>query len=130
MQMSNQNARLSGVSNQVSFQHGTASALPFDDNSFDLVVSNLTFHEVRDESDKRQCIREALRVLKPSGKFVLQDLFLLKSYFGTSEELVKLVHNWGVSEVEFIRTCDQPFIPKWIKLPFMVGTLAILRGRK
>jgi hypothetical protein len=40
------------------------------------------------------------------------------------------LRGWGVSQVEFIRTCDAAFIPGFVKLPFMVGTLAILRGIK
>jgi SAM-dependent methyltransferase len=125
-----ENARLSGVENRVSFRKGSASSLPFEDASFDLIVSNLLFHEVMDVEDKRIPIREALRVLKPGGVFVLQDLFLLRRYFGTPEEMVKTMKEWGASKVEFIRTCDEAFIPGFVKLPFMVGTLAILRGIK
>ncbi|HVP22197.1 MAG TPA: class I SAM-dependent methyltransferase [Anaerolineaceae bacterium] len=130
MQICEENARRAGVAGRVSFKHGSASALPFDNGRFDLVVSNLTFHEVADEPDKRKCIQEALRVLKPGGTFVLQDLFLLRSVYGAPEELVGAIRGWGVREVELIRTCDEPFIPAWVKLPFMVGTLAILRGKK
>lgn len=130
MQVCEENARLAGVAERVSFRQGSASALPFEDASFDLVVSNLTFHEVQDAKDKRDCIKEALRVLKPGGVFVLQDLLLLRSYYGTPEELVETVQEWGGCDVEFIRTCDAPFIPAVVKLPFMIGTLALLRGRK
>lgn len=130
MQVCQKNARLAGVADRVSFKHGSASVLPFEDASFDLVVSNLTFHEVADVADKRQCIQEALRVLKPGGTFVLQDLFLLRSIYGTPEELVNIIRGWGARDVAFIRTCDEAFIPAFVKLPFMVGTLAILRGKK
>jgi SAM-dependent methyltransferase len=123
-----QNAGMAGVAERVSFQHASASALPFEDASFDLVVSNLVFHEVQDARDKRQVVREALRVLKPGGVFVLQDLFLLQTYYGKPDELVDTVRGWGVHKVEFVRTCDEIFIPKFLKLPFMVGTIAILKG--
>jgi len=56
----------------------------------------------------------ALRVLKPGGTFVLQDLFLLRSIYGTPEELVNTVRGWDVSEVSFIRTCDEAFIPAFV----------------
>jgi SAM-dependent methyltransferase len=124
------NAKIAGVEKQVSFRQGSASALPFEEASFDLIVSNLVFHEVQDVKDKRISIREALRVLKPGGVFVLQDLFLLTPYYGTPDELMNIVREWGVSKVEFIRTCEEPFIPGLVKLPFMVGALAILRGIK
>ena len=124
------NMELAGISDRVSFESGSAMNLPFADGQFDLVVSNLTFHEVMDAKDKTLCLKEALRVLKPGGKFVFQDLFLLTPYFGTADELIEKMEAWGASEVTFKPTHDEPFIPRWVKLPFMVGTLAILRGIK
>jgi ubiquinone/menaquinone biosynthesis C-methylase UbiE len=129
-QLCEKNAFLAGVGERVLFQHASASKLPFEDGSFDLVVSNLVFHEVQDVKDKRIAVKEALRVLKPGGVFVLQDLFLISQYYGTPEELVKTVQDWGIRKVEFIRTCEEPFIPGLVKLPFMVGTIAIIRGVK
>lgn len=130
MQVCRRNAALSGVAERVSFKQVEVSSLPFEDDSFDLVVSNLVFHEVKEATDKRQPIREALRVLKPGGLLVLQDLFLLQPYFGTPDELVETLRGWGADQVKFKRTCDEPFIPGWLKLPFMLGTLAIVRGVK
>ena len=124
------NARALGVAERVTFRQASAALLPFEDASFALVVSNLCFHEVHDVADKRAPLREALRVLKPGGVFMLQDLFLLQSYFGTPEELQEVLRGWGAQEVEFIRTNQADFIPTWVKLPFMLGTLAILRGVK
>jgi SAM-dependent methyltransferase len=129
-QLCDKNASLGGVGDRATFQHASASKLPFADGSFDLVVSNLVFHEVQDVKDKRVAVKEALRVLKLGGVFVLQDLFLISQYYGTPEEFIKTVQGWGVQKVEFIRTCDEPFIPGLVKLPFMVGTIAILRGVK
>lgn len=124
------NARLLGMDDRSGFRQASATALSFDDASFDLVVSNLCFHEVREAADKRAPLREVLRVLKPDGAFVLQDLFLLQSYFGTPEELQEVLRGWGAQEVEFIRTNQADFIPTWVKLPFMLGTLAIVKGVK
>ena len=66
----------------------------------------------------------------PAGCSLLQDIFLLEPYFGAPQELQDTLRGWGARRVEFIRTCDREFIPDWVKLPFMVGTLAILRGEK
>jgi len=124
------NAHREGVASRVGFQKASASALPFEEGRFDLVVSNLTFHEVEDTPDKRDVVHEALRVVKPGGQFVFQDLFLWKRIYGTPEELLAAVRGWGIERVEFIPTCNTPFIPWALKLPFMVGTIAILRGVK
>jgi SAM-dependent methyltransferase len=129
-QVCEQNARLAGVAERTVFQKASASALPFEDGSFELVVSNLTFHEVSDTADKRLVLREALRMVKPGGKFAFQDLFLVKAIYGEPEELVSLAKSWGVRKVEFVRTCDEPFIPALLKLPFMVGRIGILYGEK
>jgi len=124
------NAKLEGVQERVSFQQASASKIPFPDESFDVVISNLVFHEVMDAPDKRELIREALRVLKKGGKFVLQDLFLIEKYYGKRNDLLDLMNHWGAGQVEFIESRNAPFIPKALKLPFMVGTLAMLVGQK
>lgn len=44
-----------------------AETLPFDDNSFDLVVGHAVLHHI---PDLEQSLREVIRVLKPGGRFV------------------------------------------------------------
>jgi SAM-dependent methyltransferase len=129
-QVCEQNAKIEGVEDRTVFQKASASALPFEDGSFDLVVSNLTFHEVSDTQDKRAVLREALRVVRPGGKFAFQDLFLLEAIYGKPDELLALVKSWGIRKVEFVKTCDEPFISALLKLPFMVGRIGILYGEK
>ena len=124
------NAVIEGVDDRVSFQKASALSLPFEDQSFDAVVSNLTFHEVRDAKDKRELIREALRVLKKGGRFSFQDLFLMKIAYGDVDELPATIRSWGVSKIEFVETRDSAFIPLPLKLPFMVGTMGMLVGEK
>jgi SAM-dependent methyltransferase len=124
------NAKVEGVAQRVSFQKASASALPFEVECFDVAVSNLVFHEVRDTKDKRIVIQEALRVVKKGGRFAFQDLFLLKRVYGKTDDLLAAVRSWGITKVEFVKTADSAFIPKALKLPFMVGTIGILYGEK
>jgi len=124
------NARTVGVAERVSFQAGDAASLPFEDATFDVVVSNFVFHEVHSVRDKCELLREALRVLKPGGAFVFQDLFLWRRVYGPIDELIGALRNWGMTDVEFIDTSRSPFIPPALKLPFMVGTAGVLHGRK
>jgi SAM-dependent methyltransferase len=124
------NAAIEGVASRTSFQKASASALPFADETFDAAVSNLVFHEVRDTKDKKIVIREALRVIKKGGRFAFQDLFLWKAVYGDIDELLAAIKSWGVDSVEFIPTNTAPFIPKLLKIPFMLGTIGILRGEK
>lgn len=124
------NAAIEGVGDRVSFQRASASRLPFDDESFDVAVSNLCFHEVRVTKDKRDVIKEALRVIRKGGVFAFQDLFQIKVTYGEIEDLLEKVRSWGIIHVEFVNTRDSPFIPKALKGSFMLGAIGILRGKK
>jgi SAM-dependent methyltransferase len=124
------NAEVEGVDDRVSFQKASASKLPFEDGHFDAAVSNLVFHEVSDTKDKREVVREALRVVREGGRFAFQDLFLLKRLYGETDELLATIRSWGIRKAEFIKTSDAPFIPATLKLPFMVGAIGIIQGEK
>lgn len=124
------NAEVEGVKDRVEFQSASASSLPFPDEAFDIVVSNLTFHEVKDAVDKRDLLKEALRVVRKGGRFVFQDLFLYKSVYGDADSLIQWSEAQGLTSVELVPTRDSKFIPKVLKLPFMVGTLGIIKGVK
>jgi len=84
------NATIEGVADRVNFQKASASALPFEAGSFDAAVSNLVFHEVSDTNDKREVIKEALRVVRKGGAFAFQDLFR-KRVYGDIEGLLEAV---------------------------------------
>jgi len=124
------NAKIEGVSERVAFQKASASSLPFDDEYFDAAVSNFVFHVVGDVKDKREVIREALRVVKKGGKFAFQDEFLVKKIFGNPDDLIDTIRSWGISKVEFVKTRDAEFIPRALKLPLFLGTIAIIAGEK
>ena len=128
--MCERNAEIEGVSERVKFQKASAVALPFDDGYFDAAVSNFVFHEVSDAKDKREVIREALRVVKKGGKFSFQDEFLVKQVYGETDDLVKTIKSWKITKVEFVQTRNAEFIPQALKLPFMLGSIGIIKGEK
>ena len=123
------NAAIEKISN-VKFQRASAISLPFDSDTFDVVVSNLVFHEIHSISDKKDAIFEALRVLKKGGTFVLQDLFRWKRIYGEIDELLATMRSWRLENVQFEPTCEKEFIPKALKLSFMLGTMGLLYGIK
>ena len=124
------NAAIEGVAERVTFQKASASALPFEEGAFDAVVSNLVFHEVSDAKDKRDVIKEALRVVKKGGAFAFQDEFLFRAIYGEMDDLLETIQSWGIERVAFVNTSDSEFIPKALKLPFMTGAIGILYGKK
>ena len=124
------NAQIASVAKRTSFEKAHAVKLSFMDESFDAVVSNFVFHNVQDVKDKRELIKEALRVLKKGGIFVFQDPFLLKVIYGEIEDLLATIGSWGIQEVKFVDTSQQNFITGAMKLPFMFGKIGIIHGRK
>jgi ubiquinone/menaquinone biosynthesis C-methylase UbiE len=79
-EVATQNARLEGVADRVVVEDGDARRLPFADASFDVVVSALVLHNIRDRAGRRQAVLEIARVLKPGGRVVLLDLRFTSDY--------------------------------------------------
>ena len=75
-----ENADREGVKQRVTIHTGDVRALPFSDASFDAVVSSLCLHNIRDKKEREKALLEALRILKPEGRFVIADIQRAKEY--------------------------------------------------
>jgi arsenite methyltransferase len=67
------NAEAEGVSERAEFVDADARDLPFPSESFDLVVSNLTFDNIHGADQRARALREAVRVLRPGGRLRIVD---------------------------------------------------------
>ncbi|MGQ9682291.1 MAG: class I SAM-dependent methyltransferase [Anaerolineae bacterium] len=65
-----ENACASGLADRVEFRQASAEALPFEDASFDVVVSSIALHH----TVVRRSLQEIARVLKPGGRLVVADM--------------------------------------------------------
>lgn len=67
--------------------------IPFDNNSFDVIVSTYAFHHLNEE-EKSVAIKEMLRVLKDNGKIVIGDLM-----FENEDEKKKIYTSLSIEEI-------------------------------
>ncbi len=67
------NAMAEGVSGRVEFVDADARDLPFPPESFDVVLSNLTFSNIHSSHERARALREAVRVLRPGGPMRVVD---------------------------------------------------------
>ncbi|MBI5030329.1 MAG: methyltransferase domain-containing protein [Chloroflexi bacterium] len=119
---------------KITFDEGMAYQLPYENQSFDRVVSSLVFHHLTTE-DKQRTLNEVYRILKPSGELLIvdfgepQNLYarIIATLFGRLERtddltrgcLPKMFRRAGFQNVEIVT-----------RFSTMVGTLALYRGRK
>ena len=74
------NARLEGVIDCMEIREADARSLPFEDGTFDYVLSNLCIHNIKDEKERSQACREIARVLKPGGTALISDYRYTQEY--------------------------------------------------
>jgi arsenite methyltransferase len=86
------NAIAEGVADRVELHTGDMTALPFEDNGFDLIVSSLAIHNISGRVGREKAIDEAVRVLRPGGRLMIADIRGTRHY---QAQLAKL----GMSNV-------------------------------
>jgi len=124
------NARIGKVENRVHFQKGDAAALEFANDTFDGAISNLTFHEVQSVADKREVVREALRIVKPGGRFAFVDYFYDAKYYRKAAEVEEYLKSLKLSQFEYKPLRDMMAIPTLLRHPKILGKVGIIYGRK
>jgi SAM-dependent methyltransferase len=68
------NAAAEGVADRVELHTADMTALPFPDDSFDLVVSSLAIHNIPGLVGREKAVAEAVRVLRPGGRLMIADI--------------------------------------------------------
>ena len=74
------NAVAEGVADRVELHTGDMRALPFADDSFDLVLSSLAVHNISGRAGREKAISEAVRVLRPGGRLLIIDVRATRQY--------------------------------------------------
>jgi arsenite methyltransferase len=81
-----ENARIELVAERVEVKDGDARLLPFKDGTFDVVVSSLVLHNIHDSDERRQAVREMVRVLKEDGRVAVLDALHTGEYANVLRE--------------------------------------------
>ena len=84
------NAALEGVADQVEVHTADMTALPFADESVDVIVSSLAIHNIPTREGRRKALDEAVRVLRPGGRLAIADLWETRRHASGLREL-----GWG-----------------------------------
>jgi SAM-dependent methyltransferase len=67
------NAAAAGVADRVEVHTADMAALPFPDDSFDIVTSALAIHNIHSAEGRYRALDEAMRVLRPGGQLLIAD---------------------------------------------------------
>ena len=125
MAAARERAKRAGIGN-VRFVQGDVGALPFEDESFDIVLSLNGFHAF---PDKEAAYRETLRVLKKGGSFAIHDL-MSRARYGDMDAFVQKLRAEGYEDVRLIDTTDGRFMGRREATLLGLGGSKLLVGRK
>jgi SAM-dependent methyltransferase len=106
-------SELTGLQHKTRFVHGSVLSLPFENNSFDVVI---TQHVQMNVADKKIFYAEIARVLKNGGRFIYYDILSNDhlpvqypvpwapdesiSFLITSQQLHALLHDAGFNNIQ------------------------------
>ena len=117
LEVTRRNAELERVAERVDLQTGDMRALPFEAESFDVVLSSLAIHNIPDTAGRAKAIDEAVRVLRRGGQVVIVDI-------GAAREYEALLRERGMADV--VRRSLGP--RTWFGGPWVAASL--VRARK
>jgi len=75
-----ENAAREGVRERVELVDGDARQMPFEKESFDVILSSWALHNIYDAPGRRRALEEIVRVLKPGGRVLITDIRHAQEY--------------------------------------------------
>ena len=81
-------------------------------------------------ADKREVVREALRVVKPGGRFAFVDYFYDPKYYGTAAEFENYLRRLNLSHFVMKPLHEMMALPLVLRHPKILGKVGIVYGRR
>jgi len=75
-----ENCRVEKVEDRTEIKTADMRSLPFEDNTFDIVLSSVAIHNLYKKNDRDTAISEIARVLKPGGQALIDDIRFHNEY--------------------------------------------------
>ena len=102
------------------YKVASSLALPFDNETFDAVVTSLVYHHLFSPAEKVKTLTEIRRVLKPDGRYTAAEFirFTAANLLATHDSLIQKIPLFGpeLLEVNGFRIVDKVEITKGIMI--------------
>lgn len=121
------NAKKSGVDNLITFEKANAMELPYEDNSFDIVI-NEAMLTMQNLQGKDKCLSEYYRVLKDGGVLLTHDVKLRENDENLCRELSKAI-NVSVYPLTLERWSDLAYSHQFSKVETLIGEMTLMSPR-
>ncbi len=122
-------AREENFGTKIRFKVAYAEDLPCVNNSCDYIATTFTFHHLEEEG-KDKMLREAYRVLKPGGKFLLADICPPRGFWGKIVAFLSRNHLTSKENMEILKDNLLSFGFKPIKNEILLGFVEVLVAEK
>ncbi|HET7480691.1 MAG TPA: class I SAM-dependent methyltransferase [Rubrobacteraceae bacterium] len=86
------NARIEGVEERIEVVEADLQKLPFEDDSFDVILSSLVLHNIPEREGRAAALLALARTLKPGGRIAILDIW-------DTGEYAKMLRESGMREV-------------------------------
>jgi SAM-dependent methyltransferase len=90
-----QNAKRENIENKVQFRIGDSQDLPFEDNTFDVVINECA---VGIPDDSQKVLNEMVRVVRPEGKILIHESTWRQKL--SDEEKIEFAERYGTTPLE------------------------------
>lgn len=102
------NVHANELADRVDLQRVDARQMPYEDESFDVIVSSFAVHHMGSPADIQRATQEMIRVLKPGGKIIICDVTWALQTCETTLRQAKLTEVARVGRVVNRLTAKKP----------------------